>query len=350
MIDFVKILIYVLGSILILISLLPLIRHDYWTFRVFEFPRAQKWVSNLIIVIASFLTFTAEEYFSYGFILLLIANQFYLTYQIYPYLPFAKKQIDSVPTDRKPSIKLLIANVLQGNRDWGKLAKMVQKEQSDIVLLLETNEWWKEKCVNAFGNDYKYHVLEDKENTYGMLLFSKLELINTRVHHWIKDDIPSIETDIKLNNRLIKLYAIHPEPPVPSENPKSTARDAEILLVGQKTQADKTPTIVPGDLNDVAWSYTTELFLKISGLLDPRRGRGFFSSFHAKHSIARWPLDHVFCSGHFLLQKMKRMSDIGSDHFPMFLQLNLAKTNDDSDELELEKEDKILSKEKIEKA
>jgi endonuclease/exonuclease/phosphatase (EEP) superfamily protein YafD len=350
LIDFLKILIYVLGSILIVISLLPLIRHDYWTFRVFEFPRAQKWVINLLILITAFIIFPSEAYFSYGFIILLIANQVYLTYQIYPYLPISKKQIDSVPLDRNPSIKLLIANVLQGNRKWEKLTKMVEKEQSDIVLLLETNKWWRDQCVKAFGNDYKYQVLEEKDNTYGMLLFSKLELINTTVHHWIKDDIPSIETDIKLNNRLVKLYAIHPEPPVPSENPKSTARDAEILLVGQKTKADQIPTIVAGDLNDVAWSYTTELFLKISGLLDPRRGRGFFSSFHAKYSLARWPLDHVFCSGHFRLQKMKRMGDIGSDHFPILLQLYLANTDDDSDELEITKEDKILSNEKIENA
>lgn len=335
---------------MIIISLLPLIRHDYWTFRVFEFPRAQKWVFNLLILIASFILFPAEAYFSYGFIILLIGNQVYLSYQIYPYLPISKKQIDSVSIEKKPSIKLLIANVLQSNRKWEKLAKMVEKEQSDIVLLLETDKWWKDKCVESFGSKYKYQVLKDLENTYGMLLFSKLELINTNIHHWIKDEIPSIETDIKLDNCLIKLYAIHPEPPVPSENPKSTARDAEILLVGQKTKADHMPTIVAGDLNDVAWSYSTDLFLKISGLLDPRRGRGFFSSFHAKYNIARWPLDHVFCSGHFRLQKMKRMGDIGSDHFPILLQLFLANTDDDSDELEMTEEDQILSNEKIEKA
>ncbi|RUA34323.1 MAG: endonuclease/exonuclease/phosphatase family protein [Bacteroidetes bacterium] len=328
---------------------MPLIRNDFWVFRVFEFPRAQKWVINFILLIASILFFPSDAYFSFGFIILLLANQFYLSYQVYPYLPIAKKQIESVSLDFEPSIKLLIANVYQENRDWMKLSSMIEREQADVVLLLETNKWWKEKCNSFLSTDYAYQVIEDRENTYGMLLYSKLQLTNTKIHYLVKNEVPSIETDIKLGKRLIKFFAIHSEPPVPSENPKSTARDAEILLVGQKTKADKIPTIVAGDLNDVAWSYTTELFLKISGLLDPRRGRGFFSSFHAQYPFARWPLDHVFCSGHFRLQSMRRLEGIGSDHFPISLQLYLAKTNDDSDELQVSKKEEILANEKIEK-
>lgn len=74
----------------------------------------------------------------------------------------------------------------------------------------------------------------------------------------------------------------------------------------------------------MAWSYTTELFQKISGLLDPRIGRGFFSTFHARKAWARWPLDHVFCSEHFHLVKMERLGYIGSDHFPIYLELSLV--------------------------
>lgn len=152
MINFLQILIYILGGLLIFISLLPLIRNDYWTFRIFEFPRAQKWVLNLILLIASFVFFSNEAYFSYGFIILLFSNQIYLSYQIYPYLPIAKKQMDSVSRNKKPTIKLLIANVYQDNRKWEKLADMVLREQADIVLLVETNKWWKDKSLEAFGD------------------------------------------------------------------------------------------------------------------------------------------------------------------------------------------------------
>ncbi|PTB91704.1 endonuclease [Marivirga lumbricoides] len=217
--------------------------------------------------------------------------------------------------------------------------------------MLETDKWWKDKSVESFGHRYSYQVLEDQENTYGMLIFSKLELTETKVRHIIKKEIPSVITNVRLkNNKTFRLYALHPEPPVPGENLYSTARDAEILRVGQEVAKEEMPVIVAGDLNDVAWSYSTTLFLKISGLLDPRRGRGFFSTFHAKHPLFRWPLDHVFCSGHFRVVSMKTCKPVGSDHFPVLIKLYLSAIEDDSEELDVDEEDVETAQEKIEAA
>ena len=79
----------------------------------------------------------------------------------------------------------------------------------------------------------------------------------------------------------IVLIGVHPEPPSPTEADSSLPRDAELVLLGREIANEARPVIVAGDLNDVAWSRTSRLFRRLSGLIDPRVGRGFYNSFHA---------------------------------------------------------------------
>ena len=96
--------------------------------------------------------------------------------------------------------------------------------------------------------------------------------------------------------------------------------------------------IVMGDLNDVAWSRTTRLFQRISGLLDPRVGRHFVNTFHADYPLLRWSLDHIFHSTDFALVRMKRLPHIGSDHFPVYVVLQTGRVFEQVQE-ELEQTD-----------
>ena len=110
------------------------------------------------------------------------------------------------------------------------------------------------------------------------------------------------------------------------------------------------PVIVAGDLNDVGWSATTRLFRKISGLLDPRVGRGMFNTFHAGHWFIRWPLDHLFHSRHFTLSFMRRLPNVGSDHFPVLVELvHDAAAGASQEGLTADAEDKEIANEKIAK-
>lgn len=147
-------------------------------------------------------------------------------------------------------------------------------------------------------------------------------MISGKIVRLVKDDIPSIDVIIQLpSGQKVQLYGLHPEPPVPGENLYATAKDKELMKIAFKARDCQLPCIVFGDLNDVAWSRTTTLFRKTSELLDPRRGRGFYSTFSAKSWLVRFPLDYIFCSSNFGLVNMKRMPPNGSDHFAVFTQL-----------------------------
>ncbi|WP_420318987.1 endonuclease/exonuclease/phosphatase family protein [Ekhidna sp.] len=314
-----------LTSLLSLASIASVLRRDEWWIRVFDFPRLQLSVGVICGLFLSFWVLSFDLWWHYLLLAALLANLAFQGIRIYPYTIFAPIQVKKFrkePNDH--SISILVSNVLTPNRKVHLLLKHIDTYDPDIVLTLESDQWWQDQLA-GLKDRYPFQVNVPKDNLYGMHLFSKLELIEHQVLNQVKADIPSIEALVKLRSgKKVKIFCLHPEPPSPTESDTSTDRDAEILLTGRKVVNQSYPCLVFGDLNDVAWSKTTRLFQKISQLLDPRRGRGFFSTFHAKYPLLRWPLDHLFHSADFQLIKIKRLSSVGSDHFPLYSKLQLT--------------------------
>ena len=352
--EIARIITYILGYFIIAATLVPFIRNDNWIFRIFEYPRSQKLLITLLLLLVFTLVADWDQTHSIVFAGLLSANAIYLFYRIFPYTILATRQMKGQRSSAKgETFRLLVCNVYQDNRRVDQCLNCISTYRPDIVILVETDSWWRAQ-LTPLECDYEHRVLMPLDNTYGMMLFSKFELIEPQVKFLVEEGIPSIHTTVKLpSGHMFYLYCLHPQPPVPQENPRSTERDAELLLIAKEAKACKLPVIVAGDLNDVAWSYTTELFMKISGLLDPRRGRGFFNTFHAHYWYLRWPLDHIFCSKHFLLQDLKRLSPMGSDHFPILVELGLhheATERNESEQLHADSEETQVAEEKIERA
>jgi endonuclease/exonuclease/phosphatase (EEP) superfamily protein YafD len=345
-----KTLLEILSILILVAGLVPVIKKDYWTFRIFDYPRFQKFVICLAIlgiwIFLGFSEFSTLNYILFGGLVMMAVFQMY---QIYPFTFLSSKMVEGTGASSSfPTIAVMVINVYQYNKNYKKILDLVQSENPDVVLLVETDKDWA-KSMNGLKTSHNNFVEIPQDNTYGMLFYSKFSIISYNVLHLIDPEIPSIEAFIELNSGdQVKIFAIHPTPPVPSENPSSTERDAEILLVGKKVKDYDKPAMVLGDLNDVGWSYTSELFLKISGLLDPRRGRGMFSTFHAKYFFLRWPLDHIFVSKHFTLDNLKIHENIGSDHFPISAKFSL-KPDNGNENLQADKEEKEEADEKIEK-
>lgn len=242
--------------------------------------------------------------------------------KVLPYTPIWPVDVGSARSEEAPAITLLIANVLRDNRQSDQLIEQIVRCQPDIVLTLESDHWWEKQLDEAINKDWTWSAKIPLDNLYGMHLYSRLPLENLSVDYLIQDDIPSIHTWVRLNEEhRVRLHAVHPRPPVPGESRESLWRDAELMKVGEQIQREAVPAILAGDLNDVAWSKTTRQFCRLASMSDPRRGRGLYSSFHARWWFLRWPLDHLFLTREFRLKRMQTLSAFGSDHFPILVEV-----------------------------
>ncbi|UBZ06830.1 endonuclease/exonuclease/phosphatase family protein [Salegentibacter mishustinae] len=333
-------------------SLASATRFDQWWIRAFDFPRLQISILISVIIVAAIIVFDFSKVIHFIAVALLLVSLIYQVEKIYPYTWFAKKEVmkfeDGDPTD---NISILVSNVLTPNEDYHKLLEIVNRRQPDILLTLESDEKW-EEALKGLEDEYKYCIKVPQDNLYGMHLYSKLKLEETEIRYLVKDDIPSIHGFVRLDdNSKIRIHCMHPRPPSPSEADTSTNRDAELLMLGRDVREQDDSVLVFGDLNDVAWSRTTRLFQQMSGLMDPRIGRGFFNTFHADYRFFRWPLDHVFHSNDFTLIDIAREKHIGSDHFPMYIKLNFERKAElEQNKPEAEEEEKDWAQDKIDDA
>ena len=311
-----------LAAACIVATVLPFAPHRAWWVRAWDFPRQQIVALGLGAAAGLVLLGDALDGPGLWLMLALAAAVAYQLAMILPYTPLWRPQALAAPNrSEKRRVRLVTVNVLMTNRRIDGLGNTLRRTDPDLVLALETDSWWVARLAELLPR-HPFRVLHPLDNTYGIALFSRLELLNPEVRFLLKPEIPSIRTRVRLpSGEDVMLIAVHPEPPSPTESETSLPRDAELVLVGREVAKEQKPVIVAGDLNDVAWSHTSRLFRRLSGTIDPRIGRGFYNSFDATKRWLRWPLDHVFYSPDFLLRDLQRLPAFGSDHFPILIEL-----------------------------
>jgi endonuclease/exonuclease/phosphatase (EEP) superfamily protein YafD len=313
----------VLGGATVIATALSLLRFKVWWIRIWDFPRVQVALMGVAALALGAAAGWLRGWPVVGLAAIVAAAVVFQGALVWRYTRLAPREVQ--PTKRAegaPRISLVISNVLQTNRDAERLLGVVRDCDPDVVLCVETDRWW-EARLDALVPTHCHVVRAPLSNTYGMLLYSRLPLEGAEVNFLVEPDIPSIQARVRLEDgTLVWLNCVHPRPPAPGESDESLERDAELLLVGKRVRDARLPVIVCGDLNDVAWSRTTRLFQKVSRLVDPRKGRGFYSTFHARWPGLRYPLDHVFHSDDFRLVALGRLPYVGSDHFPVYVEVS----------------------------
>ncbi|WP_430454122.1 endonuclease/exonuclease/phosphatase family protein [Rhodopirellula europaea] len=357
-----NVLIYLLFGVLVFGSLAPLSSHPHWFIRGWDFPRVQivliAVVAAIAFVAVNMVNSRAPAISCISISILATAIAGWHLFRIIPYTILSKTQAttwDVVQEDEESAsqrrFRLLVTNVEMENDRFEQWSKVVRDTDVDMVIAAEIDDRWK-PTLEELKSIFPHQIIYPQDNWYGMAMLSRLPIRESEIRFRIQDDIPSIDAMVELpSGDEIRVIGVHPRPPEPIRDNDATARDAELVIWGKELAEDDRPIVIGGDLNDVAWSPSTRLFLRLSQLLDPRRGRGFFNSFHADHVWMRFPLDHVFHSTHFGVRDLQRLGHVGSDHFPILIDLQLQPVlKQEQEPLEEKASDEEEAEEKLQRA
>ena len=339
----------ILSALLLgILTLLPISTSKVWWIRALDFPRLQISILIGLWLLVALVGAAGNWTVPWFYWLVMIGSLVYQLWWIYPNSALGKKEVASVAADHdNPELTLLISNVLMDNRDAQPLIELIGAHNPDIFATLESDAWWQQQLDGLLT--YPNRLACPLDNKYGMHVYSRLPIVDGYIDYLVEDDVPSMSLRVLLDSGdEVRVHIVHPKPPVIGESTSSIERDVELLIFAKKLKKIDEPTIVTGDLNDVAWSKTTRLFRRMSGLLDLRTGRGMFNTYNADHWFIRWPLDHIFVSSHFRVVEVCRLCHMGSDHFPVFAKLALGTLDPGAAHLKLEDADQELISETLE--
>tara|TARA_R100000935_G_scaffold26814_1_gene46881 strand:- start:75034 stop:76068 length:1035 start_codon:yes stop_codon:yes gene_type:complete len=326
----------------------PATGNPHWFFRTADFVRLQSIAIEVILV--GLLAYFGWQFSTFEWIVAggLVFSIIYQLHKVYKYSSFYPRKKPDFPSDG--CVSILAGNVLQDNKEYDKFLAECKKYDPDLILTMESNNAW-EEGISSLEETYPFSVKIPLENYYGMHLYAKKELENVSSQYQIEEDVPSIYFDYRLDNgKKIFFACLHPAPPSPTENETSKERDAELILTGKHIRNLNRPAVVCGDMNDVVWSRTTRLLKKMTGMIDPRIGRGFFPTYHAGYRLMRFPLDHLFHTKDLFAKVMERTRYFGSDHFAMYYEIHLKKKAEKATKTPLNGDDKEEIEELIERA
>lgn len=310
-------------------TICPLITTDIFWIRLFDFPRLQFMAIGLVGGLALLGAPWPPQRWRRVLQALVVIGLGWQAMRVLPYTPLADVEVRSADrTDAGERIRVLTCNVYQHNDDHERVLDQIRKEEPHLILLLEVDRAW-QRSLESLHDRYPHRIVKPLENTWGIAFYSTWPLAREEVRYYASEERPAIRTLVTLpSGRTLFFIGLHPAPPgyerPDGERVSSAPRDRTLHLAAREAASMKdTPVLVAGDFNDAAWSRMTREFQEISGLRDPRVGRGLFNTYDANSMFLRYPIDHVFVSSEFDLIELRRLPHVGSDHFPMFVDLIL---------------------------
>jgi endonuclease/exonuclease/phosphatase (EEP) superfamily protein YafD len=220
-------------------------------------------------------------------------------------------------------IRVMSANVSLRNADYAALRAAIVQENPDIIGLQEVTGKWLDE-LSPIRSDYPFTVLRPEEGAYGLALFSRFPIRELGSSPYLEEGIQTaVSVEMEVGQKSVTLVLAHLKAPTTPRNAKLRNRQIDRLadMIGSDRNDEQ---ILVGDFNTTPWSpYYLPLETE-ANLANAARGRGYRATWPVGLGFLKIPIDHCMVSPGLRVRQMRTGGDIGSDHFPIIVDVAFA--------------------------
>lgn len=136
------------AGLLVVLTFLPLWKNPVWWVRGLDFPRLQLCVLAFALLLAQGVFLSYSNAVQILISVLSLVCLAYHAWWIIPYTRLWRCEVKSADTRADgPLLRVMAANVLTPNRHADKLIALVREHRPDVLVTLETDQWWEDQLA-----------------------------------------------------------------------------------------------------------------------------------------------------------------------------------------------------------
>ncbi len=237
------------------------------------------------------------------------------------------QRFDAAPAPHAPRLKLITMNVLYTNDRIEDVARFIESEHADIVVIEEARGHWR-----ALGARLApaYHAIEpyDPSLDLGAIIFTRFEPeanFSPDIHELVA---ARLRLPARFGGGAIDVIGVHMTWPIPYGRQAAVFPELARLVA----PLDGSRAIIAGDFNATPWSH--RLRSLDHALVPQRRTRAFYTwptmngvlPFNLRAPAPFLPIDHIYAGTYWRLASLRRGPSLGSDHYPLIAEFAVAPT------------------------
>src|SRR5262245_56927542 len=221
----------------------------------------------------------------------------------------------------RPALRLVVANVEVGNRDFAAVRRLVVQTRPDVFGVTELTPLMARQLGEHLPG-YRTSAVVARKDAYGIGVYSRVPLLSARVVRFPSDGPATVVARLRVSGKTVTVVVTHVHTPFAGS---IHVRQLEALAAAARSQLGKR-VVVCGDFNTPPWTGPLRQFAADARLRDLYGSRAWAGySWPTWSSFLRVPLDKCFVCNGVAVTDHHDGPNVGSDHRPLVVDVGLAR-------------------------